>query len=106
MLLAVTRKRAAARGALALGVRPEHVRLGPEGPVRGTVLAAEYLGTTQIVTLDTAFGEVKVRTAAGERFAPGDRPALAFDARTLTLFDTASGRALPSDANAKVLGHG
>ncbi len=40
-----------AADSLALGVRPEHVRLDDAAPVRGAVLATEYLGTTQIVTL-------------------------------------------------------
>src|SRR6476620_8168383 len=39
---------------LALGVRPEHIRFADAGPVRGEVFGAEYLGTTQIVTVDTA----------------------------------------------------
>ena len=36
---------------LVLGVRPEHIALTDAGTYRGRVLAAEYLGTTQIVTI-------------------------------------------------------
>jgi multiple sugar transport system ATP-binding protein len=36
-----------------MGVRPEHVRLTDARPYRGRVEATEYLGTTQIVTLET-----------------------------------------------------
>src|SRR5215469_17500802 len=39
---------------LALGIRPEHIRFADAAPVRGEVFGAEYLGTTQIVTVDTA----------------------------------------------------
>ena len=41
------------------GVRPEHVRLSGAAAFRGKVTATEYLGTTQIVTLETEAGEVK-----------------------------------------------
>ncbi len=37
---------------LALGVRPEHIRFDDASPLRGSVFGAEYLGTTQIVTVD------------------------------------------------------
>ncbi|HEU5255646.1 MAG TPA: ABC transporter ATP-binding protein, partial [Vicinamibacterales bacterium] len=41
---------------LVLGVRPEHVMLSDDAPLRAEVIDAEYLGTTQIVTLSTAAG--------------------------------------------------
>jgi multiple sugar transport system ATP-binding protein len=50
-----------ARGPLALGVRPEHVTLADDAPVRGRVFGTEYLGTTQIVTVDIAQGQIKAR---------------------------------------------
>ncbi|MCL4139244.1 UNVERIFIED_CONTAM: hypothetical protein GTU68_021897, partial [Idotea baltica] len=43
-----------ANGELVFGVRPEHVFLKDDAQLRATVLAAEYLGTTQILTLETA----------------------------------------------------
>ena len=49
---------------LILGVRPEHVRLNDQGPLRGEVFGTEYLGTTQIVTVTTHHGLVKARLAA------------------------------------------
>ena len=42
------------RAELVLGVRPEHVALIDDGGAARRVFGAEYLGTTQIVTLDTA----------------------------------------------------
>jgi multiple sugar transport system ATP-binding protein len=104
--IAVPRQLEAARGALTLGVRPEHVRLSDEAPYRGEIVAAEYLGTTQIVTLDTGFGRVKARTPSHDVVRTGTHTGLAFDARTLTVFDGATGRALVSEANHEVLIHG
>jgi multiple sugar transport system ATP-binding protein len=46
---------------LALGVRPEHVRFDTASKLRGQVLGAEYLGTTQIVVVDTPAGTLRAR---------------------------------------------
>ncbi len=93
-------------GDLAFGVRPEHVRLTDKSNYRGEVKATEYLGTTQIVTLKTSHGVVKARTAAGEVARVGETVGLEFDAKTITLFDTQTGRALRSEMNEGVLAHG
>ena len=95
-----------AHGPLVLGVRPEHVALDDAAPYRGRVLATEYLGTTQIVTLDTSHGQIKARVRSDAPVRLGEATGLALDARTLSLFDAASGRALRSAANAEVLAHG
>lgn len=80
--------------------------LDDDAPYRGRVMATEYLGTTQIVTLDTANGPLKARVASAERVDVGTTTGLRFDARTITLFDQQEGRALRSQANAGVLDHG
>jgi multiple sugar transport system ATP-binding protein len=95
-----------ASGDLVLGVRPEHVRLDGEAPYRGRVLATEYLGTTQIVTVETAHGEIKARLPASEHVREGGTTGLRFDQRAVTIFDTGTGRALLSAANEGVLAHG
>jgi multiple sugar transport system ATP-binding protein len=102
----VPQLREAGQGALAFGVRPEHVTLSDEGDFRGRVLTSEYLGTTQIVTLDTVAGEVKARISSAQIATPGETVGLGFDARTVTLFDKASGRALRSELNEGVLADG
>ncbi|KAJ54430.1 ABC transporter ATP-binding protein [Actibacterium mucosum KCTC 23349] len=102
----VPTQRDGAHGKLALGVRPEHIRLLDDAPYRGEVVAAEYLGTTQIITLNTPHGEVKARIPSDRKVQIGARTGLDFDARTLTLFECDKGRALLSDANAKVLSNG
>ena len=95
-----------ASGDLILGVRPEHASLADDAPYRGTVAATEYLGTTQIVTLDTPYGTAKVRAPSDRSARVGDRTGLQFDARTITLFDATTGRALRSEANQEVLADG
>lgn len=96
----------AGRGQLALGVRPEHVRLEDAAALRGKVIATEYLGTTEIVTIETACGEIKARVTSSLKVRPGDQVGVEFDSRTLTVFDNSTGRALRSRANAGVLGNG
>ncbi|AMS42299.1 ABC transporter ATP-binding protein [Aminobacter aminovorans] len=93
-------------GKLTLGVRPEHVRFATESAYRGRVTAVEYLGTTQIVTLRSSHGDLKARIPSDRPVREGELVGLAFDARTLSLFDAETGKALRSDANDGVLGHG
>jgi len=93
-------------GKLCLGVRPEHITLKNDGVYRGRVVASEYLGTTQVVTLDTSNGRVKARIASGVKVNVGDQTGLEFDPRTITIFDNGTGRALASNSNKGVLKHG
>lgn len=95
-----------AQGELSLGVRPEHIQLHDAASLRGEVIATEYLGTTEIVTLKTACGEIKARVSSSVGVRTGDQVGVELDARTLTVFDNASGRALLSEANKGVLGNG
>ena len=79
---------------LVLGVRPEHVRFTDRGMVRGEVYGAEYLGTTQIVTVTTRYGALKARAPASVSFRTGESVGLDFRPDTLSIFDKASGRAI------------
>ena len=80
---------------LVLGVRPEHIELSGDAPLRAEVVDAEYLGTTQIVTLNTKAGaSVKARIPADIHVQPGEHTGMAFRPGLLSLFDRASGRAL------------
>ncbi|MAC78506.1 MAG: ABC transporter ATP-binding protein [Rhodobacteraceae bacterium] len=104
--LSVPESRQGASGALTLGVRPEHVTLDDHAPYRGSVIATEYLGTTQIVSIDTAHGPIKARIPSDARVSVGETTGLSFNPRTLTLFMGNSGQALLSAANEGVLAHG
>jgi multiple sugar transport system ATP-binding protein len=88
------------------GVRPEHIRLSDASGYRGEIIATEYLGTTQIVTLKTHNGEIKARIAADQPARVGEAVGLEFNGSTVTLFDSQSGRAILSDLNEGVLSHG
>lgn len=85
-----------ASGELVMGVRPEHVLLSDDGPMRGRVFATEYLGTTQIVTLETPFGMTKARVGSKFDYQMGDQLGMTFKRDAITLFDKATGKALPS----------
>jgi multiple sugar transport system ATP-binding protein len=93
-------------GKLTMGVRPEHIRFSDASAYRGRVLATEYLGTTQIVTMTTPNGEIKARTPARQSATAGEIIGLEFDRQTLTVFDGVKGQALLSEANERVLRHG
>jgi multiple sugar transport system ATP-binding protein len=79
-----------------LGVRPEHVRLSDTSPLRGSIYGAEYLGTTQIVTVATGRGFVKARLTSETAVRLGEPVGLAFRPEKLSIFDRRSGRVLRS----------
>lgn len=88
-------------GELALGIRPEHVRFSDGARLRGAVYGSEYLGTNQIVSVETAHGMVKARVAANRGFSIGETVGLELDSEKLSLFDCASGKAVPSSLYAE-----
>jgi len=101
---------------LALGVRPEHIRIddraGSPTALPGSVYGSEYLGTNQIVAVETAQGMLKARVPAHRSYAIGEPVGLHFDARRLSLFECTNGRAIrtalydPADALAGGQGTG
>ena len=95
-----------ANGRLVFGARPEHVTLTDHGEYRGNVIATEYLGTTQIVTLDTPNGEIKARISNSQTASVGETVGLGFDPKKITLFQADTGRALRSEMNQQVVSHG
>ena len=103
---AIPAAREAFQGDIVYGVRPEHVRLTDDGAYRGAIVATEYLGTTQIVTVETPNGELKARIPSGRRVQVGESVGIDFNGATVTLFDAQSGRALRSDLTDGVLSHG
>jgi multiple sugar transport system ATP-binding protein len=81
---------------LALGVRPEHIAFDDASALRGSVYGSEYLGTTQIVTINTPFGQLKARTKSTGEVRPGENVGLRLASSRLSLFDKQSGRAVRS----------
>ena len=92
-------------GDMAYGVRPEHITFSDTAGYRGEVLATEYLGTTQIVTLKTPNGVLKARIPSAQPARIGETVGLEFNGATATLFDTQTTRAIRSDLNEGVLSH-
>jgi multiple sugar transport system ATP-binding protein len=86
----------AASDDLVLGARPEHIRFSDASKFRGEVFGAEYLGTTQIVTLKTSQGQIKARVPAHVSVKTGETVGIDFLGDRLCLFDKTSGRALRS----------
>ncbi|MFK7753057.1 MAG: ABC transporter ATP-binding protein [Sedimentitalea sp.] len=105
-VMGVPEARQGFQGPMVFGVRPEHVHLRGDAGYRGEILAAEYLGTTQIVTLKTQGGLIKSRIGSEQNVKVGDSVGVQFDPKTVTLFDRGSGQALRSALNEGVLGHG
>lgn len=81
-------------GAVALGVRPEHIRFNDSAALRGSVYGVEYLGTTQIVVVETSDGFCKARVPADIRLSRGETVGLDLDSAKLTLFRKATGKAI------------
>ncbi len=79
---------------LALGIRPEHIRFDDASRLRGSVFGAEYLGSTQIVAIETADGMLKARVPADVHVTVGENVGLSLNAQRLSLFERASGRAI------------
>jgi len=94
-----------AAGPLVLGVRPEHIRFSDAAPIRGSVFGAEYLGTTQIVTVETEQGRVKARLPSSVLVQVGETVGLSFRSDSLALFDATTGAAIQTAAYGGV-GHG
>ena len=93
-------------GDIAFGVRPEHVSFSQNSQYRGDIIATEYLGTTQIVTLQTQNGTLKSRIPSAELVPERGNVGLMFSPQTITLFDEKTGTALLSEGNKGVLGDG
>ena len=83
-------------GDVALGVRPEHVELTDDGGIRGEIFGTEYMGTMQVVTVDTKHGTVKARIPSSHRVRIREQVGLRFAKERLVVFDAVSGRSLKS----------
>lgn len=82
-------------GPAVLGVRPEHVRIEADGPLRARVEVDEYLGTCRNLHLASPAGPLVSRAPADAAHAPGTELRLSFDPDHLRLFAAEGGRKLP-----------
>ncbi|MGO4331392.1 ABC transporter ATP-binding protein [Cupriavidus sp. 2TAF22] len=83
-----------------LGIRPEHIVIDERSPLRGRVIADEYLGSHQVLMIETALGVVRARVGKDEGLAAGAPVGLSFRKERTLLYDEASGRLLPGATQA------
>jgi multiple sugar transport system ATP-binding protein len=81
---------AAGQRALLLGVRPEHVVMGPDG-VPGTLQLVEPTGPETYAIVDTPVGQITVRTPGLLQLREGDRVCLKWRPEDAHLFDADTG---------------
>lgn len=86
-------------GDLVLGIRPEHLLPEEAGPLPGQVQAVEYMGTTQILTVQTPFGVALSRVRSQLHFEEGQNLRLNFAPERASVFDKSTGRALNTEAS-------
>jgi len=81
------------RGAgLALGIRPEHIRLEKdEGGVPAVVTSAEYHGADTVLTAQVGQESLLVRAPGALALGAGARVRLGWDAKSVHLFDASTG---------------
>jgi multiple sugar transport system ATP-binding protein len=97
----------AADAGFMLGVRPEHIHLSADAPLRAAVYGTEYLGTTQIVTLNLRDGTtVKARMPSDVPARVGESVGLRLENQRLTVFARGSGAALRSALHERDAVHG
>ena len=83
---------------LTLGIRPDHVRVGAEGPLKGRVELVEELGENHLLYVDVGGGRrLTVREPGDARHASGSTVTLDLARESCHLF-RGSGEALPSRA--------
>lgn len=78
-----------------IGIRPEHVRLVRDAPLRGRIERREAAAGSALFAVRSERGDVIVRASADEPWRPGDAVALEFPPEKVRRFDAASGAAIP-----------
>jgi len=83
----------AANGKVKLGMRPEHLTLSDDGPLKGTVSVFEHLGGESFVHMALTDEQTLVAKLDGERrFKPGDTCCLDIRQEYCHVFDTNNNR--------------
>ena len=87
---------AASEGEKMVGVRPEQITLNDSSKLRGTVYGTEFMGTKQIVTIETESGLIRARLPAETNIKSDANVGISFNSSDLPVFETSSGRAYQS----------
>ncbi len=77
-----------------LGVRPEHMRVDPSGPITGEVRLVERLGSITLLHLGNDDEQVTAQVEGSDNSRPHTQVSLSVDAGVCQVFDDA-GKALP-----------
>ena len=85
--------------AIVYGIRPEHILIDDNGPLRGRVFGVEYMGARQVVTVDTDAGRLKVRTGGSVSAVVGETVGLDIMSARAVIFDQKTKRALARDTS-------
>ncbi len=80
-----------------IGARPEHIHISDQGALRGRVFGVEYMGTRQLITVDTDSGRLRVRAPNTLRVKDGETVGLNFDSDKIVVFDSLTDRAVASE---------
>jgi ABC-type sugar transport system ATPase subunit len=79
-----------------VGIRPEHVRVGPEGELHGRVTRRELTGADAYLLIETPRGEITARVPAAFAARPNDMVGVDFPSALVRRFDRTSGTAIPT----------
>ncbi len=80
-----------AREDLLLGIRPESIRIGERGGLRGSVKNAEFMGAETFLYVDTDAGPLIARIPGRVAREPGQEISLEWKERDAVLFERSSG---------------
>jgi multiple sugar transport system ATP-binding protein len=78
------------------GVRPEDIRLDPEGPAKARVHDVENHGVEKIVTLSAGDTLLRLTAPAAQRLVIDDNVSFSWNPRKIILFDKSSGHNISS----------
>lgn len=82
-------------GGWTIGIRPEHVRLAADAPLRGRVERCEYAGDGSFVVVATERGPIVARVPSASTHAPGESIGVDLPVQHVRRFDRTSGAAVP-----------
>jgi len=79
-----------------IGVRPEKMTLTKNQGISGEVFGSEYLGSRNILTINTEVGQFKIRVSKDIKVSLRENVKISFDAHSAIIFDGTSDKALQS----------
>ena len=85
-----------------LGIRPEHIRIDDGESFRGSILSTEYLGTNQILTINTDHGIVKAITPADQHYTLENNIGLRLDTGKISVFEKSTGHRMNADIDDRI----